>query len=51
MEVKNLAWNESQNKRCNHQLLPKGIRGLMIGKSGFEKNYIVNKSFTASWLA
>ena len=37
MEVKNLAWNENQNKRCNHPLLLKGIRGLIIGKSGCGK--------------
>ena len=37
MEVKNLAWNENQSKRCNHPLLPKGIRGLIIGKSGCDK--------------
>ena len=37
MEVKNLAWNENQNKRCNHPLLPTGIRRLIIGKSGCEK--------------
>ena len=29
MEVKNLAWNENLSKRCNHFLLPKGIRGLI----------------------
>ena len=34
MEVKNLAWNENRNKRCNHPLLRKGIRRLIIGKSG-----------------
>ena len=33
MEVKNIACNENQSKRCNHPLLPKGIRGLIIGKS------------------
>ena len=37
MEVKNLASNENQIKRCNHPLLPKGIRGLIIGKSGCGK--------------
>ena len=30
MEVKNLAWNENFSKQCNHPLLPKGIRGLII---------------------
>ena len=40
MEVKNLAWNENLRKRCNHPLLPKGIRGLNTGKSGCgKKNY------------
>ena len=34
MEVKNLARTENKNKRCNHPLLPKGIRELIIGKSG-----------------
>ena len=51
MEVKNLAWNENLSKRCNHPLLPKGIRGLIIGKSGCGKNHIINKPFTTSWLA
>ena len=37
MEVKNLAWNENQSKRCNHPLQPQGIRGLIIGKSGCGK--------------
>ena len=37
MEVKNLARYENQNERCNHPLLPKGIRGLIIGKSGCGK--------------
>ena len=37
MEVKNLAWNENLSKRCNHPLLRKGIKGLIIGKSGFGK--------------
>ena len=51
MEVKNLAWNDNFSKRCNHPLLPKGIRGLIIGKSGCGKNHITNKPFTTSWLA
>ena len=29
MEIKNLAWNENPSKRCNHTLLPRGIRGLI----------------------
>ena len=43
MEVKNLALIENLIKRCNHPILPKGIRGLIIGKSECEKNYITNK--------
>ena len=37
MELKNLAWNENLSKRCDHPLLPQGIRGLIIGKSGCGK--------------
>ena len=41
MEVKNVAWNENQSKRCNHPLLPKGIRGLIIDKSGCGKTTLI----------
>ena len=41
MEVKNLAWNENQRKRCNHPLLPQGIIGLIIGKSRFGKTTLL----------
>ena len=51
MEVKNLAWNEKQNKRCNHPLLPKGIRGLIIGKSGSGKaTLLINLLLRPGWL-
>ena len=43
MEVKNLAWNENQSKRCNPHLLPKGIRWLIIGKSGCGKTTLLIK--------
>ena len=41
MELKNLAGNENLSKRCNHPLLPQGIRGLIIGKSGYGKTTLL----------
>ena len=41
MEVKNLAWNENISKRFNHPLLPQGIRGLTIDKSGCGKTTLL----------
>ena len=41
MEVKNLACNEKLSKRCNHPLLPQGIGGLIIGKSGCGKTRLL----------
>ena len=41
MEVKHLAWNENLSKRCNHPLLLKGIRGLIIGKSACDKTTLL----------
>ena len=41
MDVKNFTSNESLSKRCNHPLLPQGIRGLIIGKSGCAKTTLL----------
>ena len=50
MEVKNLAWNENLSKRCNHPLLPKGIRGFIIGKYGCDKNtLLINVLLRSGW--
>ena len=51
MEVKHLAWNENLSKRCNHPLLPQGIRGLIIGKSGCDKTtLLINLLLRSGWL-
>ena len=48
---KNLAWNENQSKHFNHSLLPKGIRGLIIGKSGCGKTaLLINLLQRPGWL-
>ena len=51
MKVTNLAWNENQSKRCKHPLLPKGIRGLIIGKSECGKTtLLINLLLRPGWL-
>ena len=51
MKVKNLAWNENQSKRCNHPLLHKGIRGVIIGKSWCGKTtLLINLLLLPGWL-
>ena len=51
MEIKNLAWNQNLSKRSNHTLLPKGIRGLIIGKSGCSKTtLLINLLLRPGWL-
>ena len=51
MEIKNLIGNENLSKRCNHPLLPQGIRGLIIGKSGCDKTtLVINILLRHGWL-
>ena len=51
MEVKNLAWNENLSIHWNHPLLPQGIRGLILGKSGCGKTtLLINLLLHPDWL-
>ena len=37
MEIVDLSWNEVMTMRFNNPLLPKSIRGIIVGKSGCGK--------------
>ena len=51
MEVQDLSWNEITSKRFNHSLLPRSIRGLIIGKSGCGKTtLLLNLLIRPGWL-
>ena len=51
MEVKDLSWNESITKRLNNPLLPRSIRGIIVGKSGCGKTtLLLNLLLRPSWL-
>ena len=51
MEVKNLAWNENLNKRCDTPYYLKVFRGLIISKSGCDKTtLLINLLLRPGWL-
>lgn len=51
MDIKDLAWNETQSKRFNNSLLPRSIRGLIVGKSNCGKTtLLLNFLLRPGWL-
>ena len=51
MEIADLSWNEVTTKRFNHPLLPRSIRGIIIGKSGCGKMaLLLNLLLRPGWL-
>ena len=51
MEIKDLSWNESITKRFNNPLLPRSIRGIIVGKSGCGKTtLLLNLLLRPGWL-
>ena len=41
MEIADLSWNEVISKRFNNPLLPRSIRGIIVGKSGCGKTTLL----------
>jgi hypothetical protein len=51
MEIKDLSWNDTTNKRFNNRLLPRSIRGLIVGKSGCgNTTLLLNLLLRPGWL-
>ena len=51
MEIKDLSWNEVISRRFNHPLLPRSIRGIIVGKSGCGKTtLLLNLLLRPGWL-
>ena len=50
MDIKTLSWN-SGTARSNHALLPRNVRGLIVGKSGCGKTtLLLNLLLNPGWL-
>ena len=41
MEIKDSSWNEVTTKKFNNPLLPRSIRGIIVGKSGCGKTTLL----------
>ena len=51
MEIEDLSWNEVTAKRYNNHLLPRSIRGIIVGKSGCRKTTpSLNRLLRPGWL-
>ena len=51
MDIIDLSWNVNKSKRNNNKLLPKSIRGIIVGKSGCGKTtLLLNLLLRHGWL-
>ena len=51
MEIADSSWNEVTSRRFNHPLLPRSIRGIIVGKSGCGKTtLLLNLLLRPGWL-
>ena len=51
METADLSWNEVISKRFDNPLLPRSIRGIIVGKSGCCKmTLLLNLLLRSGWL-
>ena len=51
MEIADLSWNEVTSKRFNNPLLPRSIRGIVVGKSSCSKTtLLLNLLLRPGWL-
>ena len=50
MEIADLSWNEVISKRLNNPLLLRSIGGIIAGKSGCGKTFLLNLLLRPGWL-